>query len=481
MHRSFSLVLTLTLLLTSGCTVPFLGNRNGMDDTPGPIIAKLNPRQTSSKRVEGIAIPKKALQNARLTIGVARNKELESYLNAILLKIQASWPGEVEPSYVFIRPNPQFEAFTRDHAIFLNYGILNWLESEDEVAALLAYEYSHILLKHKAGSYIYQSSWPWYELFGSAYSKEAIQTALSESGNKIIPFADDRISHKALIPVFSRKQKEEADALATDLLLRSGYSPESQINLLSRRDTWEKGEAELITSANAARRQQTPRAHVFGPDCLYASYRLSKFLFMFSSYYPTEERQSAIKIYIHRWYPNSAHPAPQKTPLETILGAVPVRAFLAGLEEMEAARQAMYSHQIEKAWQHIQSPSCTSQAEEISYIRYVEQMIVDKSGRLSTEQLERDCAKPHTLLPEYRLLINAYTATDKEKALQIAEAVFKQFDSPEIMLPQLIRLYKIQGNPRKAATYISRCESTENSELISICQDSAAEGDKTVH
>ena len=82
-------------------------------------------------------------------LGFVRSAALEQYLNDTRQKVLAASGKTGVPGRVIILANPGFEAFSSpDGHVYLAMGLLESLESADEVAAIIAHEISHVLLKH---------------------------------------------------------------------------------------------------------------------------------------------------------------------------------------------------------------------------------------------------------------------------------------------------------------------------------------------
>ena len=84
-----------------------------------------------------------------------RSAALEQYLNELRDALILSSGKTGVPGRVVILANRSFAAFsTPDGNVYISMGAIEMLDSTDEVAALLAHELAHVLLKHHTSDLI---------------------------------------------------------------------------------------------------------------------------------------------------------------------------------------------------------------------------------------------------------------------------------------------------------------------------------------
>jgi len=110
--------------------------------------------------------------------------------------------------------------------IFVYKGLINFIEDNDELAAVLGHEMAHVILRHGA------------EKISQAMLANLIGSVLIQ---KVSPankeLAADLYSlgvNVAFLLPYSRKQEKEADIVGVLILMRAGYNPEGAVKL------WEK-------------------------------------------------------------------------------------------------------------------------------------------------------------------------------------------------------------------------------------------------
>lgn len=105
--------------------------------------------------------------------------------------------------------------------------LLRLAESEDELAAVLAHEVAHVTLQHGLNSVRRARRASIIKVLGT----EVLD--LSDYQKLLLDVATD-LTHLLLERGFSREEEMQADSVAFDLLVRSGYDPTALIRVLSK-------------------------------------------------------------------------------------------------------------------------------------------------------------------------------------------------------------------------------------------------------
>ncbi|MEK6814125.1 MAG: M48 family metallopeptidase [Nitrospirota bacterium] len=145
-------------------------------------------------------------------------KKIEAYLIHVLSRLkQADVRGAGGALSVRLEIDPSVEAMAHPRAggspgdISITTGFLSTLESEAELAAVLAHEYAHLREGHGRPRSAGEGEIP----FGEAMSRGGEKLAWDRT---IIRAADE----------------QEADRIALDLLARAGYRPEALLSVVER-------------------------------------------------------------------------------------------------------------------------------------------------------------------------------------------------------------------------------------------------------
>ena len=103
--------------------------------------------------------------------------------------------------------------------IMLFEGLLDQLNTEDQLAGLIAHEMGHGIEKHMTEDMRRNTGLTVLNLLFNHFTDNEYQTVTN-------------IAHNLINNGFSREQEEEADKYAVDLMLRSGYDPQGLIALM---------------------------------------------------------------------------------------------------------------------------------------------------------------------------------------------------------------------------------------------------------
>lgn len=245
-------ILTASLLFTGCASTPFepsIGFQEHREVTKTRIIdhaeqiSKENSHDIETEGARGFS----SLEHDQVIL--LGNKTVDAYLRSIADKILSAYPGP-KPDYsircIFSDSLDAHASYSNN--IFISTGWLINLSSEDELAAVIAHELSHIILKHP---FTLQNRKDDQETIGKLTFLVSTMNALAESkGSSTLPENSKALSvfmtGAALLeikktlwdPEISRRQEEEADFLAIDLLDKAGYNREGMILVLQTLDRY---------------------------------------------------------------------------------------------------------------------------------------------------------------------------------------------------------------------------------------------------
>lgn len=200
----------------------------------------------------GFYIDKEVLSIRTCVLDEKLNRRINEIGNRVAKA--SNWP---EIKYTFrIINDPTINAYAAAGGfVYVNTGLLDILESEDELAALLAHEIAHINKSHQINS------------IRSAYQKQIIKQALVDAtvrvaaqaaatsvplgpggstarqqfaglgagvatGAVVSPLSDALLV--ATVKGYSREQESEADALAIQYSKKAGYDPNALVKFFTR-------------------------------------------------------------------------------------------------------------------------------------------------------------------------------------------------------------------------------------------------------
>lgn len=184
-------------------------------------------------------------------LGLVDIPDLNVYLNGLLQRIKAKTQLPETPGNVYITAaSDSMAQATPDGNIYVSLGMLNVIEAEDEIVALLAHEFAHVALGHHNsdvwGNYQKQIQ------MGFSLGAQIMSNLEAGTDNALLSRGQtkglDKIqlaietTDRVLHPAWKRSQEEDADRLAIDISVRMGYSfARGYKTMLERMTTLQEG------------------------------------------------------------------------------------------------------------------------------------------------------------------------------------------------------------------------------------------------
>ena len=150
------------------------------------------------------------------------NQELGEYVQSVLDKLLAGSVKKRKHYPVFILDNPGINAFvTRENTMYIYRGLLSYLTSEAQLAAVLAHELGHIRDRHTTR-------------LGSSKALKKLVAGLATFYTRNVNVADTiNIFGSAQISGYGRELELKADELGAKYLYNAGYAPSAMQDVLS--------------------------------------------------------------------------------------------------------------------------------------------------------------------------------------------------------------------------------------------------------
>ena len=178
---------------------------------------------------------KTSLMHARVEqgLGVIDDKVLAAYINGVMAKLIAASPYPKCGVRVYVTPHDAAQAVAlNDGGILVAIGFLRNLKSEDEVAALLAHELSHILHNHHSSDSFVDTQDELLKGMDTANAAGSMLVGLVDPKLKqtldattSVGSALYSVSENMIAPAWTSEQEDEADLLGADLMAAAGYNP----------------------------------------------------------------------------------------------------------------------------------------------------------------------------------------------------------------------------------------------------------------
>ncbi len=269
--------------------------------------------------------------------GEVRDERLVAYLNSILDRIVAVSPfPEIRPS-IHLLSSTQLDAHCApDGSIWIPVGLIAEMKSEDELAFVLAHEYSHVLFEHWDSEWFKRTQY-----YGIQVGRGARDLSLMLSGSDselgrrfaAVGLTEDlqkwirtgtlayKFSAKILAPAWEREQEDVADAMGADLVVRAGYTPKGVMDFFDHLEAAEvslMADDALQSASDREREQRLEQA--FRDKGLDAVFRQlfeelsdiveSELEDLAKSHYPAKERRKETSNYLFRHPPVVVDPTP---------------------------------------------------------------------------------------------------------------------------------------------------------------------------
>lgn len=422
-------------------------------------------------------------------LGLVPTSPLDAYLNGVLAKLLAQSPVKNVPARVYVRASGDWAAqSTADANIYVTLGTLLRLDNEDEIAALLGHEASHVILGHTSADLVQGLQQRAIQLSALAV---AAQAAVGGKGTKAGPGGAGMseqtrallLNTKLLSPAWSREQERAADRLGTDLLVRAGYSKQAMASLLRKQKSFETERAadpqqasidqQFGFDATKAVQQQTTKATKNmgqGGDALGAlagaalgsalEWGTKKASEASRAHPSTDERITEIDAYVADEYEDAAAPAWQVESWDAakeadVTGDV-LENYIAAIQAKEklAAGNAAAARTLTKT--ALSGPTKTH-----AYPNYVDAAAQLAGGGGATAAMadyQAALGGPEPAGVIYSEASTLYLQQGKaERAVEVIESGYARLQEPPSLTVPLIRTYRAAGRQGDADRVASQC------------------------
>ncbi len=206
--------------------------------TTNPVSGKKQPTLMSEEHE--IAIGRKFDPEIRKQYGVYDDPELQAYVTQIGKKLAAQ-SHRTNLVYRFsVLDSPGVNAFALPGGyIYITRGLMAYLNSEAELAAVLGHEIGHVTAKHAVRQYTTSTAARIGYTIGTLFIPELANQNAADLFN---------ILGSAMISGYGRQHELEADGLGAEYLARVGYDPQAILDVLKvlkNQEEFEKERAKI--------------------------------------------------------------------------------------------------------------------------------------------------------------------------------------------------------------------------------------------
>ena len=454
--------------------------------------------------------------------GFVPSRELHDYVHGVMMRLLAGVP--LPPSFqpdIRVLATPEFGGeCTPDGTMIVTVGLLEQLETEDELAFVMGHELSHAILRHSQPDWAKKSQY-FAVVHGTAVdvvAQGAQATIGGHAGANVLRGLDvaqhlAKLSANVLMPQMSKGQEDQADALGFDLMVKAGYDPVAPLAVM---DKLAQQEAEAAASAEAAKQAAQKNKgsssssgggfmdklggglNIVGT--LAAGGRPSTdqltdiAIFAFdaavdnmaedaTTHYPATVRADLLSNYMYATYRDTAPVSPtplpwaaeSKSPLKPNLIALlshytdaeNASAYVADANQGSAAAAA---GQVQR--------STAAPTSDHAYTAYVAAEYYDtRNPKLSEAALVRATQSPEPSWEVYAKLTDIYISRhDYPHAQSLMDQAVIRFEDSPVLLPKRIQLYRLEGRDSDAQALVPKCKSYDIDELTDACKKEAGKG-----
>jgi len=433
----------------------------------------------------------------RLQGGYVEMPAFEAYLNELAQRLLAESPITGVPLKVRIWARDgvgEASAFP-EGTVVIPVGLLPYVETEDELVALLAHETSHVVLGHHDSDWldVYQN-----RILGAAEVAFGALNALSEKMgmtdkggiselSQIAGVADSvyQISQDGLLPSWGREDEEQADLLGIDLMVRAGFDPNEVFTFLDRLQQWEESGGDPWEAKRAdvqARIEKSSESGELGTAiaAVFESARLEFDAFLADeiedNHPDTSDRYDALLAYYEREYEDEEDDFPEASSknLAAVQASPASQAVFRNYDHLREARKYLVDGDTDKAGlaakKAISGPTSGHARPRLAFFE-----IRKEEGKLSLarKNLEIALRDPRAPYPVYKELIALHLEGEKfDEAKDVLDRAWVSFEEAPQLYPEFIDLNGKMGNLEEMNRLLVECRVRGRS-MVSFCEKTA--------
>lgn len=365
----------------------------------------------------------KAMLSDPTSRGLIQIPPLDDYLNSVMQNIlRGAEPdqtkGKTIPVYLAATAGSGIGADAYpDHTIYVRWRTISALESEDQLAALLAHEVSHVLLNH-----------------GQNVSVLDYVTATGKSVVGLVPVVEE-VFHRVGVRAWSRKQELQADELGLILVGKAGYNPDAYFDLL-----------QILEAASAPGETPSTLSDMLSSVAQSGSYTINFGQLRFGAAENThpdyDERRIKLATLLKSRRKEFSFPDQQQERYNTIRNTTPIAAALRGIEAATQAAFALRSNQVAEALSQFQ----IARKSPIGNTPEIELLNIVFSSRGNRESflagLYNLARSPQSPIFYSMVTLGASLGAQNWRiASGVSHSIQQRFDPPPNLLPLMVKTY----------------------------------------
>lgn len=427
-------------------------------------------------------------------LGIVENDDVAAYLQSILDKLLAASPFPDCSVSVYVTPHDAAVALA-DGGILVALGFLRNFKNEDEVAALLAHELSHILLDHHASDSFVETQDGFLKGLEAANAPGGmllgfVDPNLQQSVDAAVSVSDAmyNISESMIAPAWTIKQEDEADLLGIDLLVEAGYNPRAMVGVMEIIKAQEANAAAVEANREEIYKQRVQGSllqafvgtNVNSTASIVGSLASVTSALVSGSdkktHRPAEERKAAVNAYIKKFHRKHRRRAYTKEDWESKQQEGDSGQMFDRYRKAATARRAVFSDgDLDAALEDVDA-SVIGRFSHHAYPRLAQSEVRLKQGdrAAAIASFEVSLASENPPWQVYRSYVDLKLIDDDvQAAVDAVERADEQFGQPLGIAPFAIKVHRVAGDDDMIIKYMERCLDSGSRAHIRICKIAA--------
>jgi Zn-dependent protease with chaperone function len=444
----------------------------GLGSEKRPLVADLKPGPYERSRL-AIGEEKDLAQQRGEGFGFVPGASLNAYVTRIRSRLLTASGVTGVPGRAVILANPAFAAYsTPDGNAYVAMGWLPFLTDEDEMAAIIAHEVSHVLLTHHSSDIVVgvrKRAQSLHELGLAARTAVDKKPAVKGDQEALqISHLVAEASDKLAMPAWNRRQERAADLLGVDLLVRAGYTPGAMVSMLEKLRAWEQKTRESDDAF-------WERVRLSAANDIGATFKmtLDRFIAELSVSHPdTGQRIEDVAGYLDRHYGDRPLPAATTASWNNLRAAPDVRETMRNYDLAFSARKLLDRRKAREAYTYAQAAAAGRTATH-AYPNWILARSAMANGRSSEAAAALDRAikanEPIRAVYEEIITVNEQRG-NLDVALGWTDKATTTFGETDRWLPTKIRLLRKSGRVDEANALTLKC-TVDAPDWRRLCQE----------
>ncbi len=504
-HRVPAALLGAALVAAAPAAAGPFGLDLGLGDRETTYLDDLRDDADRSRPCGGDAATARRLANVDYGLGIVQDDGLSAYVNGVEAKLLAATPRPDCKVTVYVIPNNDLTTVaTADGGILLPLGLLRALETEDELAAILGHETSHILLRHHESDSFVSTQDEILKGVDAAYGAASLFAGMTGrdlgkgvgAGREV---ADTvyQVSEGVIGPAWTSEQEDEADLLGADITEAAGYNPTAMGRVMDLLAAYEE---QMAKRAAMRERMQDDkfRNAMYGsladPDVtgaaasgdtlslvVFGSRLVSGLVSLVDgdSHRPATERKEQVTEYIRKFHRKARRRKFAETPWRTATATGSTGTVLAHFEAASEARRLAFAGDLAAAERQARTAvGGAAGGQGYPRLAFYEVRKLQGNRDKAAQNLDialGDRAAPWTV---YRNRATIFTEAGRPNdAIRLVETANAAHGNPLGIVPFAISLYKETGQTARVAALVDRCAREGSRAFLKSCKAAAGQAE----